>query len=300
MALKLNERYPGRFNNPTSEYPQGSFKNRTTPTAKDGSYLEQDRANDKEGFFQSLLSLAGIVPSGVADKVGASQYFDGLIKILKSSTYAVDTGSANTYVVAFLPAIFALTDGAILRIKAKTANSGASTFSPNGLTAKPLVGLNKSALQGGEITANGNCVVVWSAAGDHWILLSSTGGALQIAAPSQSNHAVPFSWMPKRSFSANDYIRIPDVPGGLIIQWGQFNTGNVANEATGTVTLPTAFPSAHLQTIVGSTIGTINGGASTAEGFSVTSIGLSNFNWLSSWSARSTVNDPIRYLSIGY
>ena len=47
MSLKLNERYPARFNNPTAGYPQGSFKNRTTPTAKDGSYLEKDWANDK-------------------------------------------------------------------------------------------------------------------------------------------------------------------------------------------------------------------------------------------------------------
>lgn len=76
MSLKLNERYPGRFNNPTADYPQGSFKNRTTPTAKDGSYLEKDWANDKEGFFQSLLSEAGIVPNGNVDAVGASQFYD--------------------------------------------------------------------------------------------------------------------------------------------------------------------------------------------------------------------------------
>lgn len=54
MSLKLNERYPGRFNNPSTDYPGGSFKNRTTPDSKDGSYLEKDWANDKEGFFQSL------------------------------------------------------------------------------------------------------------------------------------------------------------------------------------------------------------------------------------------------------
>ncbi|EKT4495445.1 hypothetical protein QEM27_003195 [Pseudomonas putida] len=249
MSLKLNERYPGRFDNPTADYPQGAFKNRTTPTAKDGSYLERDWANDKEGFFQSLLSLAGSVPNGLVDKVGASQYFDALIKISRLSTYGADTGTANTYTVAFSPAVAVLTDGIILRFKAKTANSGASTFSPNGLTAKPVVGLNKSALQGGEITANGSCVVVWSAAGDHWILLSSTGGALQIAAPSQSNHAVPFSWLPKRTFGANDYIRIPDVPGGLIIQWGAASFGSASDRIDVTASLPIAFPSAHLKTI---------------------------------------------------
>lgn len=29
------------------------------------------------------------------------------------------------------------------------------------------------------------------------------------------------SYLPKRNFAVNDYIRIPDVAGGLIIQWGQ-------------------------------------------------------------------------------
>ncbi|MGC5340841.1 hypothetical protein ACPXBC_30185, partial [Escherichia coli] len=31
--------------------------------------------------------------------------------------------------------------------------------------------------------------------------------------------AAVMSIFSKRSFSANDYVRIPDVPGGLIIQW---------------------------------------------------------------------------------
>lgn len=78
MALKLNERYPGRFDNPTEGYPQGSFKNRTTPTSKDGSYLEKDWANDCLGFLSSLLSAAGVSPNGSVDEVGASQYFDAL------------------------------------------------------------------------------------------------------------------------------------------------------------------------------------------------------------------------------
>lgn len=84
MALKLNERYPGRFNNPNADYPQGSFKNRTTPDAKDGSYLEKDWANDKEGFFQSLLTSAALVPNGQVDTAVASQYHDALVSIINS------------------------------------------------------------------------------------------------------------------------------------------------------------------------------------------------------------------------
>lgn len=79
MALKLNERYPGRFNSPTTQYPQGSFKNRTAPGAKDGSYLEQDWANDKLAFYSSLLSGANITANGNVDTVGASQHYDALL-----------------------------------------------------------------------------------------------------------------------------------------------------------------------------------------------------------------------------
>ncbi|MFA7943102.1 tail fiber protein [Pseudomonas brenneri] len=100
MALKLNERYPGRFNSPSTDYPQGSFKNRTTPVAKDGSYLEKDWANDKEGFFQSLLSAAVIAANGSVDKVGSSQYFDAIKQVIKDTgtSWAKVTGTPSTMV----------------------------------------------------------------------------------------------------------------------------------------------------------------------------------------------------------
>lgn len=81
MALKRNETYPGRFSNPTSAHPQGAFKNRTAPGSQDGSYLEQQWANDWDGFFGSLLTSAGITPDGNVDAVGASQYFKGLLRL---------------------------------------------------------------------------------------------------------------------------------------------------------------------------------------------------------------------------
>lgn len=95
MSLKLNERYPGRFNNPSAEYPQGSFKNRTTPTAKDGSYIEKDWANDWQGFFSSMLSSAAIVPNGLVDRVGSSQYFSALQSVISSNIPAFGTAATK-------------------------------------------------------------------------------------------------------------------------------------------------------------------------------------------------------------
>lgn len=78
MALKRNETYPGRFSNPTDDHPQGAFKNRSAPGAQDGSYLEQQWANDWDGFFGRLLTLAEVTPNGEVDTASSSQYYDAL------------------------------------------------------------------------------------------------------------------------------------------------------------------------------------------------------------------------------
>ena len=78
MALDRSNRYPGRFENPTTEQPQGAFKNRTSPTAEDGSYFEADWANDMSGFFGAILSNAGVSPNGSVDTASSSQVYDAL------------------------------------------------------------------------------------------------------------------------------------------------------------------------------------------------------------------------------
>jgi len=86
VALKRNERYPGRFDNPSTAHPQGAFKNRTSPTSQDGSYLEADWANDWDGFFSALLSNAGLSANGNVDSATASQYFTALRSLFLSRT----------------------------------------------------------------------------------------------------------------------------------------------------------------------------------------------------------------------
>lgn len=78
MALDRSNRYPGRFENPTTTSPQGAFKNRTSPTAQDGSYFEADWANDWDGFFARILNVAGVTPNGTVDNGSSSQYYDAL------------------------------------------------------------------------------------------------------------------------------------------------------------------------------------------------------------------------------
>lgn len=116
----------------------------------------------------------------------------GIVDAIQKSTmnYAADTGSANAYVASYVPKLPALIDGMRLTFKAKTANTGASTFAPNGNTAYPLYSHANQALQGGEIIANGLIEVEWNSTLTAWVLCGNSGGALPVAAATQSNHAM--------------------------------------------------------------------------------------------------------------
>lgn len=104
MALDRSNRYPGRFENPTTASPQGAFKNRTSPTAQDGSYFEADWANDWDGFFARILNVAGVTPNGTVDNGASSQLYDALMTatpgrllnvrtLTASGTYTPTTGT---------------------------------------------------------------------------------------------------------------------------------------------------------------------------------------------------------------
>lgn len=92
MAVIRYLRYPGRFNNPTPEQPQGAFKNRTAPGVEDGSYLEADWLNDISGFLSYLLTHGDITPSGTADTAVVSQYAEALRNITSAQIVAAITG----------------------------------------------------------------------------------------------------------------------------------------------------------------------------------------------------------------
>lgn len=97
MALILPDTYPGRADPPSVDYPFGSFKNRSAPNVLDGSFLDKDWTNDQLGFFQSLLSAAGISANGQVDKVGSSQYFDALNALFLALSGNQTIGGVKTF-----------------------------------------------------------------------------------------------------------------------------------------------------------------------------------------------------------
>lgn len=80
MAVNRADRYPGRWNPADADYPLGTPKNRTSDTAKDGSYFEKDWISDYEAFFGALLSDAGETPNDTVDTAQASQLFNAMLK----------------------------------------------------------------------------------------------------------------------------------------------------------------------------------------------------------------------------
>lgn len=88
------------------------------------------------------------------------------------------------------------TNGVVQQFTVGTTNTGSSTFAPDGLAAAPIFGLGGAQLQGGEIVAGGIATLVsylgalLNGGNLCWVLLGSTGGALQVASAMQSDQAI--------------------------------------------------------------------------------------------------------------
>jgi hypothetical protein len=135
-----------------------------------------------------------ITSGNISQYSGAPFLTSSLLSMIQQNgLYAVATGTANAHVAAFSPALTTRTDGMVLRYKAPAANTGALTLN-DGLGAVAVVGAAHSALQGGETAANGDVWVQWNSSigGGSYVLIDSTGGAVQVAPATQSQHAMQF------------------------------------------------------------------------------------------------------------
>ncbi|MFM0543995.1 hypothetical protein PQR29_04630 [Paraburkholderia strydomiana] len=242
-----------------------------------------------------------------------------LSMIQQNGLYAVATGSANAHVAAFNPALTTRTDGMVLRYKAPAANTGALTFN-DGLGAAAVVGAAHSALQGGETATNGDVWLQWNSSigGGSYVLIDSTGGAVQVAPATQSSHAVQLGQVTNtssplslatlpatlsnqavnlgqfaNSLAASGYQKLPN---GLIIQWGILVSG-----AGGLVqaVFPIAFPIACVSAVVNyQESGNTLGGA--AQVSSNTTRSIIQANCFNTGNASAIVGGNIFYIAIGY
>ena len=86
MARLLNELEPSgtRWNAPSEDYPQGSFKNGTGAGNRDGSYCKAEWVNDIYGFLGALLKNGGVTPNGETDTARNSQMYTALLKVVEN------------------------------------------------------------------------------------------------------------------------------------------------------------------------------------------------------------------------
>ncbi|WP_157659926.1 hypothetical protein [Burkholderia ubonensis] len=256
--------------------------------------------------------MAAVVAQFAADYSGNNSTDDGttatleanLVAAIRSATKTgvilADTGAANAYTAVNAPPLVAGTwgDGVVQQVKIAHANTGASTYAPDGLTAIPIYGLGLQPLQGGELALNGTAVLMHATipgvngGNPICVLMECAGGAQQVAPATQSQHAVNMGQFAS-SIGTSGYQKLPD---GFIIQWGAI--GVIPANGSLNVNYPIAFPNGFLaiSAIAGAT------GASSPAIAGVNSSGTGNQKTgFTAWnSSSSSTTQPGAFIALGY
>ncbi|MBR8182082.1 hypothetical protein KDW54_06675 [Burkholderia ambifaria] len=153
-----------------------------------------------------------ITSGNIAQYAGAPILPSSLLTSIQGGnlSYAVATGTANAHVVTLTPALTSRVDGMVIRYKAPAANTGALTLD-DGLGAVAVVGGAHAALQGGETVTSGDVWVQWNSSigGGSYIMLDSSGGAVQIAPATQSQHALQKQQKGIQAFTSSGSFTVP-------------------------------------------------------------------------------------------
>ncbi|WP_186151049.1 gp53-like domain-containing protein [Burkholderia gladioli] len=218
----------------------GYFTGGNPATGQAATILDADWANMLQEEVINVVTAAGITPS----KTVYTQLLSAIRALCGTSQVQADTGAANAYAAANATPLAALpaVSGVTQEFRVANSNTGASTYAPDGLAAAPIFGMGGSALQGGEMVANGVATLVSFVSpllnGGQlcWVLVKCTGGAVQVGTGSQSGHAVTLGQLltggtmqaivNAAGFSLTaSYLKFPTWLGGLIFQWGQISVG---------------------------------------------------------------------------
>lgn len=227
----------------------------------------------------------------------------------QSSVAFPTSGTATTQTLSPTPAITAYASKQRFNVTFNVASGTNPTINISGLGAKNIKQYDSS---GAKISASFYAGQVADLVydGTDFILLgappvigtSSVIGAVRLATPAEdlaglvgNVASTPYGigrLFPKRTFAANDFIRIPDVPGGLMIQWGT-TTSVPGGGGTQVVTFPTPFQ--NLVMPINATLRTYNGAGSSTPSW-VSAKTLSNFTIVNQNVSAATFD----WIAIGY
>lgn len=115
------------------------------------------------------LALAG--SSGTPSTTNKFVTANDLPRDYASIAYGASVVGTDAYAFTYTPAA-SLVTGTRLSFKADVANTGPATFSPNALTAKPIINPDGSALVTGQIVAGQVVIIQYESTADSWMLMS--------------------------------------------------------------------------------------------------------------------------------
>lgn len=243
----------------------------------------------------TTVTAANIAVYANAPFIPSTGLVDGIQR--KVMTYAADTGTANAYAAQYVPALLSVTDGTEVEFKATAANTGASTFNPNGLGASPILTLGGNALTGGEIPAGSQVRVKWNATLSSWLIVSASGITVAQTLANLGLSDLVLAGVGNGSLGTTGYAEIPLVISGakkmLLLCWGLGTTGS---NGSCTQSFAKAFPTAVLCNLVS------NSASTTPAGFAGARTTLSTISIYSASAVGTASSSGIsyNYLAIGY
>jgi hypothetical protein len=179
---------------PGAPLTQGWFTNGNPAGGVPATILDADFMNMLMMELINIVEAAGLVPS----KTTYNQVLTAIRALSLSKVVLADTGAANAYTAVNAVPLTVTTwvDGVTQQIRIAHANTGASTYAPDGLSVIPIYGLELQPLQGGELLAGSiaslkrETITGVNGGNPICVLTECAGGALQIPPSTQSGHAV--------------------------------------------------------------------------------------------------------------
>ncbi len=154
MAINPETQFPGKIKPSSVDYPYGEAQNISVPGDGTGTPWEAVLLNDIFGQQQSLLSAAGVVPSGTPDKVNASQYLESVLTLSGRNNDAA--GTVDVLTITNTPALILLNDKQLFYVVATGKNlTTTPTLKVDALAAKTIVKYGNQALNVGDIPRAG-------------------------------------------------------------------------------------------------------------------------------------------------
>lgn len=172
----------------------GFFTDGNPATATPATILPAEWLNSVMMELVNVITGAGLTPT----KNQFNQVLSAIKRLGQATIILADTGAANAYTATNVQPLTSTTwvDGVVQQVKIAHANTAASTYAPDGLSAIPIYGLGLQPLQGGELALNGTAVLMHATiAGVNGgnpicVLMECAGGAQQVAPATKSQHAM--------------------------------------------------------------------------------------------------------------